>query len=193
MIRPLELPVTPVGELCPDATVRVVGTAELAGDPVVAPCSGVQCIACELVVFHVWTKLVFDGALSLDEGKQRLLREQECAAFAVRSESGAVLVHRRNLELDLEESEVFEPRKVPPEWLEILSRHNRRRDFGRGEVRFVERRLEPGTRVTVVGRASREPAPTGLGAGYRRAPTQWTLGPGDRPLLVSNDPRATRA
>jgi hypothetical protein len=173
-------------QLSPGERVRVVGTATTSAALIRAPCSGVECIAWELSVYHRWTEFHFLPMRPV-EFEKRLVSTRRGVDFTVEEQDGSVLVPWCDAtQLMLVLSEAFTRKassQLPDGWSPLLGAH-RFRDFSRGELCFVERRLEQGVDVAIVGTVERLP---GAAASYRSPSRHFALVPADGRLVICNE------
>jgi hypothetical protein len=166
--------------------VKIRGTLRYAGSTVVAPISGRQCVA-------------FNVMVEQSQGKRTPIRftEDDCTTFLLEDATGKALVsptlarlvvstdaHRR--------SGVFED--PTPQMITLLDDHgvDYKGIFLNNETRYVEGILEEGETVAVLGLAHWEPDPdpgTAARGGYRERATRLRItDPPEGETIVSDEP-----
>jgi len=190
---------TPIARAPEGELVAVAGRVEPLGEPVVSPLAGRPCVlfATELARFQKRNRLALSGAsggpqigINAPHSQSewapfRQLRDGR--AFALVGETGRarVVVEGAALHLRVDDEETCGGLKSPsPRMRAFLERHAP--DPPGGLLQVQERRIEPGDRIVVRGRARWEPAPEGTASGYRQGAQQLVLEPaGQAPVTLS--------
>ncbi|MFO0548719.1 MAG: GIDE domain-containing protein [Polyangiaceae bacterium] len=176
------LPKTPVVDAADGEVVRLVGTLELAGAPLVAPFSGRRCAHYEAVV-----------EIPRARGFRRFLVERKSAPFFVRDGSGRALIDDSRMIVEVVIDSYWNAQETDPETRFELERFL----YGIGSngaallgsanaLRYSEGALEEGELVTVIGVAASTGA-AGEPQSYRVLPRQVHIRPPTGGALFVSD------
>jgi hypothetical protein len=181
------LAVTPIARVADGTIAKVVGRLRFAKEPLSAPLSERPCAGYHVVVED------------LNGKPSQLIEEEYCTDFIIEDETGKALIHINAPSVAITQdvhlrSGLFD--NPTPAMEELLRRHgcSSHGTFLPRSLRYREGVLEENELVAVAGlwRWEVDPDPKAA-SGYREAARRLFVSPaGDKPVLVSDDPRAVK-
>jgi hypothetical protein len=185
-----DVPLTSLAQAKEGELVKVSGRVRALGPLVEAPVTQRPCAGFSLNIGGLGTEDGPDASPGLS-----YLRVERAIALALEDGAEVAMLHLDSpvLWLTHPSGETTHLNDPHPTVAALLDEHGVkwRSKFSHKPIVWQETLLQPGDRVTVLGRVRREPGLVGgSGGGYRESPTQLALvGSAEVPIILTNDPR----